>query len=511
MVQTLPSTPHLSPGQVLAGRYRIGRVFGEGAMGVVYAAEHELLKQKVALKLMRPALGVGPRARVRFLNEARHASQIQSDHVVRVLDVGLLDSGAPFMVMELLDGADLAALAQERVAPLPIAETVDWLVEAVDAIAHAHTMGIVHRDLKPSNLFLSNRPDGTRRIKVLDFGISKEIHFPAASAITATDAVLGTPLYMSPEQLRGAKEVDTRTDIWALGVVAYQLLTGHLPFCGENLVALFAATTETIPLPLRQLRPEIAEGLETAVLRCLRRDPAERFARAADFGADLAPHGTSAAAQTLARVLCVAYPIRSTSLRGKASESPPTLAETDERESVSSEGARAGQSVIPWSTGEGSSTPKPLDGSRGQPTRRFAAVRAALVTGVVAFGLLGGISIARRPNPRVPGDPIHPADAPVAQPIPASDRPTTIQPLSVPRIAATETSTADAGIAAAIHPATQDTAPPNLAVGRAKPPDGAKTRHLAAPMSRVAPASGSAPPPSSAAEDLGLRTDNPFR
>jgi serine/threonine-protein kinase len=506
MIRAPLSTPRLSPGQLLAGKYRIGRILGEGGMGVVYTAEHELLGQKVALKLMRPALGVGPRARVRFLNEARNASRIQSDHVVRVLDVGLLDSGAPFIVMELLDGADLAAVARERGAPLPIAQTVDWLLEAIDAIAHAHAMGIVHRDLKPSNLFLSKRPDGTRRIKVLDFGISKAIHFPAASASTATNAVLGTPLYMSPEQLRGAKRVDVHTDIWALGVVAYELLTGDLPFRGENLVALFAAATETTPLPLRQSRPEIAEGLETAVLRCLRQEPAERFASAADFGAALAPHGTVAAAQTFARVLGVAYASHSAPSPAKPSVSPPTLAQTDEGESLSSGGASVGQSVIPWSTGEGSSAPKPLDGWRGQPAQRLPAVRAVLVTGVIALILVGGISIARRPRPRVPGDTFHPSGAPVALSIPANDGPTAIASLSVPLPVNN-----DAGIMVATNPEAQDAAPRERAGGPEKSPDRAKILHIAAPTSGVAPAHSSAPPPSSAAEDLGLRTDNPFR
>ncbi|MGD0676304.1 MAG: serine/threonine-protein kinase [Polyangiaceae bacterium] len=392
-------TPSLSqrvkPGQVFAEKYRITRILGAGAMGVVYAAQHELLHHEVAVKLMRGARAFDAGATARFLTEARNASRIQSDHVVRVLDLGLLDSGEPFLVMELLDGADLAAIAKERGPTLPLAQTVDWLLEAIDAIAHAHAMGIVHRDLKPSNLFLSRRPDGTTRIKVLDFGISKAMQ-PAATGITATDAVLGTPVYMPPEQLRDAKRVDPRSDIWALGAVAYELLTGKLPFFGDNVVALFAAATETRPVPLRELRREIPEGLEAAVLRCLRREPAERFANVGDLGAALAPHGTATAAATLERILRVACGSQSATPLIEGFHFSSTGGDAETLAQSSTGGADAGQVVAPPSSGALSASPS-LDASAYEAMARRllgrpARLRAALATGAMALLLVGSLA-----------------------------------------------------------------------------------------------------------------------
>jgi serine/threonine-protein kinase len=451
-------------------------------MGVVYAVQHELLFQKVALKLMRPALGGDPRARVRFLNEARNASRIQSDYVVRVLDVGLLDSDVPFMVMELLEGADLAAIMRDQMAPLPIAQTVDWLLEVVDAIAHAHAIGIVHRDLKPSNLFLSQRPDGTRRIKVLDFGISKASHRPAALGITRTDAVLGTPLYMSPEQLRGAKGVDAHTDIWALGVVAYQLFTGHLPFRGDNAVALFVATTETTPVPLRRLRDEIPEGLEKAVLRCLQREPAGRFARVGELGAALAPYGTIAATQTLARALCITYPSPSASSPVTLGEDPPDspvklsvslpkMAPTDLRTQSSNEGTSGvGQSVVPWSADEGPSTPQSLDESSERPTQRARATTAMPL--IIALAVVGGASygMGRFHGLRALDATVETPGAALAPEGSARDGSKAVDRPPFSSLDATETSTANAVPAMAIDSAAHDAAPPGTAArGLASP------------------------------------------
>jgi serine/threonine-protein kinase len=385
------ATPRLEPGRVLAGRYRIERFLGEGAMGVVYLAEHELLRQKVALKLMRQPSGDELQARARFLGEARNASRIQSDHVVRVMDAGVLDAGAPFLVMELLEGEDLGAILRTR-SPLPIADTVDWLLEAIDGIAHAHAQGIVHRDLKPSNLFLSTRPDGTGRIKVLDFGISKAVDPEWASGITGTHAVLGTPSYMSPEQLRGAKAVDARTDVWALGVTAYELLTGELPFRGDNAVALFAATTETRPTRPRVLRPEIPEALEEAILHCLAPSREDRFDTVAALGEALAPHGTPAAAGTLARVQSI--PARETSAPAAASpstldEEQPSPSVADEQPSPSSGDPQ--QSVSPWSDGRSS---KRVENRAEPPTDRWVAMRSRVLMGSLALSVAAGVTYA---------------------------------------------------------------------------------------------------------------------
>jgi eukaryotic-like serine/threonine-protein kinase len=286
-------------GDVLLEKYRLEKLLGEGGMGVVYAAHHELLGQRVAVKLIRPEYATQEDAVTRFLNEARAAARIENDHVARVLDVGILQGRLPYMVLEYLDGSDLAHVLHAG-GRLPVADVADYLLQAIEAVAHAHAQGIIHRDLKPSNLFLARRPDGTRRLKVLDFGISKALGATPgiAANVTRTNAMLGSPLYMSPEQLRDSKGVDQRCDIWAFGVIAYELLTGQPPFNGENAVALFAAIMESTPPTLASLRPDAA-ALDPIVLRCLRNRPADRFSSVTELGVALAPFGTAISTRAL--------------------------------------------------------------------------------------------------------------------------------------------------------------------------------------------------------------------
>jgi serine/threonine-protein kinase len=230
-------------------------------------------------------------ARERFLREGRATAALVSDHVVRVYDVGTLDTGAPFIVMELLRGRDLAVTLQQNGA-LPIEHAADCVRQAADAIACAHAQGIVHRDLKPSNLFLTQRSDGMPLIKVLDFGISKTTQGalePLTSNLTAARSVLGTPFYMSPEQIRDAKQVDFRTDIWSLGLILHELLTGAPAFEGTTLPGVCAAIAADAPAALRLKRPEVPVELEAIVLRCLEKDPEKRFQDVRDLAAKLAP------------------------------------------------------------------------------------------------------------------------------------------------------------------------------------------------------------------------------
>jgi len=210
-------------GEVLAGKYRVDKVLGAGGMGVVVAARHIQLETRVAIKLLLPAMLDNSEAVMRFAREARAASKINNEHVVRVFDVGTLPSGAPFMVMEFLEGEDLSAWIAQR-GPLPIDLAVDFVLQACVAVADAHCLGIVHRDLKPANLFSLRRSDGQFVIKVLDFGISKVADSGATGpvgSVTHTSAIMGSPHYMSPEQMRSSKEVDARADIWALGVILF--------------------------------------------------------------------------------------------------------------------------------------------------------------------------------------------------------------------------------------------------------------------------------------------------
>jgi serine/threonine-protein kinase len=277
-------------GDVLAGKYRVEKVLGFGGMGVVVSAFRGDLEQRVAVKFLSQAAAERPDAAERFRREARAAAKIRSEHVARVLDVGTLDTGLPYMVMEFLEGNDIADELRQH-QWLPILEAVDFILQAIEALAEAHAAGVVHRDLKPGNLFLARRADGSRRVKVLDFGISKALTGSSVEelSLTKTAALIGSPLYMAPEQMRSAKDVDTRADIWSLGAMLYEMLTGQPPYTGESIPQLCAALLHDDPIPLRQHRPEIPEGLEQAVLRCLMKDRNHRFPTVCELGRALLP------------------------------------------------------------------------------------------------------------------------------------------------------------------------------------------------------------------------------
>jgi serine/threonine protein kinase len=277
-------------GDLLAGKYRVEKVLGFGGMGVVVSAFRGDLEQRVAVKFLSQAAAERPDAAERFRREARAAAKIRSEHVARVLDVGTLDTGLPYMVMEYLEGNDIAEELR-RLGRLPMLEAVEFVLQAIEALAEAHAAGVVHRDLKPGNLFLAQRADGTRRVKVLDFGISKALSGTSVEelSLTKTAALIGSPLYMAPEQMRSAKDVDTRADIWSLGAMLYEMLTGEPPYTGESIPQLCAALLHDDPIPLRQHRPEIPEGLELAVLRCLMKDRNNRFPSVFELGRALLP------------------------------------------------------------------------------------------------------------------------------------------------------------------------------------------------------------------------------
>src|ERR1700683_2624125 len=231
-----PETPQiLAEGQILDEKYRVLRLIGRGGMAEVYAAHHQILQQTVALKVLLPAVAAIPGAAARFLNEARSAARIRSEHVAAVMDVGMREDCSAYIVMEYLEGEELNKLIGRR-GHMPPTEAVDYLLQALEALAHAHAIGIVHRDLKPSNIFLARGAGGRTIVKVFDFGISKAPRSPGETdeSSTLSQMILGTPAYMAPEQARNAKEVDARADIWALGVILYRLLTDALPFFGES-------------------------------------------------------------------------------------------------------------------------------------------------------------------------------------------------------------------------------------------------------------------------------------
>ncbi len=365
-------------GQVLAGRYRVERVVGVGGMGVVVAARHVDLDSRVALKVLLPALLSNAEAVMRFAREARAAVKIQNEHVARVLDVGTLDNGTPYMVMEFLEGRDLATWLQEN-GPLPVEQAVDFVLQACVAVADAHGLGIIHRDLKPANLFCTRRSDGRLVIKVVDFGISKVTDSPHASeppglSVTGSAAVVGSPFYMSPEQVQSAKDVDARTDLWALGVILFELLTGTVPFHGEAFGELAVKIAVQPPASLRAHRPDAPPALDAVIRRCLEKDRDRRYANVAELAVALMPFASKRARALVERVADIigAVGLSSSPIAVPSTIPPPPRAWKD---------AIPG-SVAPWA------------GTLGGSTSKTTILLVLLALGTL--GATAGLVIARR-------------------------------------------------------------------------------------------------------------------
>jgi hypothetical protein len=365
-------------GQILANKYRVERVLGRGGMGVVVAARHLKLGERVALKFLLPEALGNLEAVARFEREARAAARIKSEHVARVSDVGTLDGGAPYIVMEYLEGLDLARWLVQR-GPLPVEQAVEFVLQAGEAVAEAHTLGIVHRDLKPANLFIVERPDGALDAKVLDFGISKTSEFgSSASGMTKTSTSMGSPLYMSPEQLQSAKDVDLRGDIWALGVVLYELVSGRTPFPGETMAALVLRVISAPPAPLMEAPP----GFEAVVFKCLEKDRAARYQTLAELAVALqefAPRRAVASVERIGRLMARA------GMSAILPDSAPAPAKDD---------AHSTQPRPSWHGTAASWTQTNPPGDR----RRRAILIAAAVIAVAIFGV-GAAALLRAGAP----------------------------------------------------------------------------------------------------------------
>ncbi|WP_438000634.1 protein kinase [Sorangium sp. So ce185] len=276
----------IRPGALLLDKYCVERVLGKGGMGVVVAARHLDLDELRAIKLLLPETARDAHAEERFLREARAAARLKGEHAVRVHDFGRLQTGELFMVLELLSGTDLKQIVKAH-GPLSVEEAATYALQASKALAEAHALGIIHRDIKPANLFLAQRPDGSPYVKVLDFGISKHIASDSLE-LTATGAVLGSPLYMSPEQMVRTKEVDRRSDIWAMGVSLYELVTGTLPFRADTLTELVGRVLQEDAVPPSRLRPGLPAELDVIVARCLQKHPEHRYQRIEELASALA-------------------------------------------------------------------------------------------------------------------------------------------------------------------------------------------------------------------------------
>jgi serine/threonine-protein kinase len=464
-------------GELLAGKYRVERVIGAGGMGVVLAAMHVHLEERVAIKLIKGA--TDQEAVQRFLREGKAAVKIRSEHVARVLDVGTLDTGSPYMVMEYLEGGDLSSVLR-RQGPLPIPVAVAYLLQACEALAQAHILGIVHRDLKPANLFLTYRVDGSPCVKVLDFGISKT-QVASDMALTKTSAVLGSPLYMSPEQMRSTRSVDARADIWALGTILHELLSGKTPFSATTMTELCSMIIQDAPPPLGTLRPDVPPPLATAVLRCLEKDPVLRYANVAELALAIADYGPSEARTSVERVMRILRVPAASASRVLAAAPPPQAA-TMPLTPLS----------LPVTAANWGDTRDPRPRSSAGVA---VAVGVAALVGIVGVGVVGVTVIAPALQKRAHTQPTSSESSPAAGRSVEAEAP---EPASstLPTLVPSATSSATVADRA-------PTPPSRSSSSNASPASSASAVHTAAPVAKAPVPSTIPSGKGSAAVDLG--------
>lgn len=419
------------PGDVVAGKYRVERVLGAGGMGYVIAARHLQLDQLVAMKFLRKGACESKEASTRFLREAKAVVKLRNEHVAKVFDVGTLEGDEPYIVMEYLEGYDLATLANER-HDLPVAEACEYVMQACEALAEAHRIGIIHRDIKPANLFVTRGPAGGPLLKVLDFGISKTNPFGESEHdMTRSASMLGSPRFMSPEQMRDARAVDARTDIWSLGVVLYRLVAGHPPFEAETLGRLLSMVMHEREPPMSATRADLPPGFEAVVARCLEKETAKRYSNVAELAYALAPFAADpvqarSSADRIAAVLSMTAPPKSGDFTG-----PLPLFATQSGRSNAAPAAGDSGTASPW-------TGTPVAEARPKSTLATFGLAAALVAmllGSASFAVLrrdrqGAEAAARAVEPAtsVEATPAVPPSAPegaLAAPVDAPPLPTT--------------------------------------------------------------------------------------
>jgi serine/threonine-protein kinase len=424
-------------GEIFLEKYRIDAILGQGGMGIVAMCTHLALNECVAIKMLRRDVLDDVEAVERFMREAQAASKLKSEYVARVTDVGRSSANVPYMVMEYLEGHDLGQLLEER-GSIALPWAVELTLQACEALAEAHSIGIVHRDVKPSNLFVTWRPDGSALIKVLDFGISKS---PIVNAmqLTQTQSLLGTPAYMSPEQMRSAHKVDTRTDIWSLGTVLYELLEGRRPFEAESFSEMCVKVAvdppdemTNTPLPMQQI-----------VLRCLAKAPEQRYSSMAELASQLVPfsqdpHQAQVLVERMSRMLrrsqmidwdparssmpMQVREIRSMERQAEAAADAapePAISATD----LSGISARE---PVPSPSPSPSESPSPLEPyAAPRRKRRGAILVAAALSGAAVLGVM--ISLSREPAPNRPTAPPDHMNVPVPKQ-PIANQPSTTGP-----------------------------------------------------------------------------------
>jgi serine/threonine protein kinase len=358
-------------------------------MGVIVQATHLQLRDYVAIKFLQPTAAEDTSASARFHREARICARLKSEHVVRILDYGVFENNIALIVMEYLRGLDLSVVVAQR-GPLPLAKVVDYLLQACDAIAEAHNRGLVHRDLKPSNLFLTHRPDGTELVKVLDFGLAKRIESSDSAdtltvqTLTAANCIIGSPNYMSPEQVSNLKDIDSRTDVWSLGVILYELLTGKVPFQESTAMQTLAAILRAEPPKIRDIRPELPPLVDELLAWCLQKEPEDRCPDVISFAKRLAacmPSDTDLQAHSY---LLKMKSIAPTSVATQALAIAKQRGEDDDNK----------QARHTWKRSTIERMPRML------PAPRAASRWIGVALGIVAGAIIGGtiVVVALRPN-----------------------------------------------------------------------------------------------------------------
>jgi serine/threonine-protein kinase len=394
-------------GQVLDGKYQLTTMLGKGGMGTVYRGKHVVIGKQVAVKFLHAEFAGSEEVVKRFYREAQAAAAIGHEGIIDVMDVGIAPSGEPFLVMEFLEGESLSDLLV-RAGPLDVSATAGIMEPALKALHAAHAKGIVHRDLKPENIFLAQREGGSPRVKLIDFGISKITEGPGGEKLTQTGSVMGTPAYMSPEQAKGSTELDHRADIYSMGVILYEMLTGKLPFEGENFTEIIISILTKEPIPPQQAFSDFPPEAESLLLRALVKEPEGRYDSALEFAEALKGLGGYEARE--AKLTSLAASAKSTTYAA-GSLGPETAGDG---ESVAAE-------VLHQVSGgvAGASTPTGWAGTQAPPKKSGRGKAIAIIVGIAAVISIGGLAALWWLSGRTATPPPAPTVAPAA-PVPAA-------------------------------------------------------------------------------------------
>ena len=483
--QALPTS-----GEVISGKYEIVRVIGEGGMGVVFEAKHLKLHQRVAIKMLLPDMLTHDVIVSRFEREARASGQLRNRHTVRVIDVDVTAQGLPYMVMEYLAGHDLQTELDLR-ERLPVDEAVHYMLQACAAMVEAHQLGIVHRDLKPANLFLALEPDGRDAsaarlviVKVLDFGISK-LHVEGDVRLTVAESVIGTAMYMSPEQVRSSGEVDARTDIWALGIILFELISGRPPWLGSPTQLAAMVVSEDAP-DVRTYAADVPAEVAAIITKALKRDPNERYADVRQLALALTPYAPAGGARLPSSMRFAQASIAPprVSLRPAALEDANTILQAP--------------AVSESRMGGGGPGTTPGWTQSGQPAARNRTLLIGFVAAfVVGLFIVGGVATAWvRSHPTAAAEPSS-AVVPVA---PAAASSAAVAPVTQVASASTPAVESSSAVAAGLASAsaTASAAPGASAAHRPRVPPHLATAASAPPKPTTAPPKPAAPPPTAA-------------